>query len=76
MPEELSFIQRYNEAKKELQYIVDMPDKLINMMLAFLHQNKGVFPKRRREYFSKLSDAEIKAMQDAFRRVFEMDPMP
>lgn len=73
MPEELLFIQRYSEAKKELQYIVDMPDKLINMMLALLHQDKGVFPKRKREYFSKLSDAEIKAMQDAFRRVFEME---
>jgi Fic/DOC family len=47
MPDELLFIQRYDEAKKELQRIVDMPDKLINMMLIFLHQHKGFFPKRR-----------------------------
>lgn len=72
MPGELLFIQRYDEAKKELQYIVDMPDKLISMMLTFIHQNKGVFPKRRREYFSKLTDEEINRMQTAYRRVFEL----
>jgi len=73
MPDELLFIQRYDEAKKELQHIVDMPDKLINMMLTFLHQNKGVFPKRRREYFNKLTDEEIQKMQKAYRAVYEQD---
>lgn len=74
MHDEFLFIQRYDEAKKELQGIVDMPDKLINMMLIFLHQNKGVFPKRRREYFSKLTDEEIQRMQKAYRTVYEQDP--
>jgi hypothetical protein len=73
MPEELLFIQRYDEAKKELQNIVDMPDQDINMMLTFLHQNKGVFPKRRRERFSKLTDEEIAQMQSAYQTVFEIN---
>ena len=73
MPDELTFIQRYNEAKKELQRIVDMPDKLINMMLTFLHQNKGVFPKRRREYFDKLTDTEIQKMEYAYKAVYELE---
>jgi hypothetical protein len=68
------FIQRYDEAKKELQRIVDMPDKLLNNMLMFLHQNKGVFPKRRREQFGQLTDEEIKRMQTAYRVVYEMEP--
>ncbi|MEP7374568.1 MAG: Fic family protein [Chitinophagaceae bacterium] len=72
MPGELLFIQRYDEAKRELQNIVDMPDKMINSMLVFLHQNQGIFPKRRREYFSKLTDAEIVRMQTAYRKVFEL----
>lgn len=73
MPGELLFIQRYDEAKKELQRIVDMPDKLITMMLTFLHQNKGVFPKRRRELFSKLTDEEIAKMQTAYQKIFDMN---
>jgi hypothetical protein len=51
MPVELLFIQRYDEVKKELQRIVDMPDKLINLMINFLHQNKGVFPKKKQRDF-------------------------
>ncbi len=73
MPEELLFLLRYDEAKREIQKIVDMPDKDINWMLIFLHQNKGVFPKRRREQFAKLTDEEIAAMQGAYRKVYEME---
>ena len=73
MPEEILFIQRYDEAKKELQNIVDMPDRDINMMLTFLHQNKGVFPNRRRERFAKLTDEEIAHMQSAYQTVFEIN---
>lgn len=73
MPDELIFLQRYDEVKKELQRIVDMPDKAINLMILFLHQNKGIFPKRRREQFSKLTDEEIQRMQKAYRIVYELD---
>jgi hypothetical protein len=73
MPEELKFIQRYDEAKKGLQNIVDMPDKDINMMLLFLHQNMGVFPKRKRSHFSKLTDEEIGMMQQVYREIYELN---
>lgn len=73
MPEELLFIQRYDEVKQALQNIVDMPDKDINLMIMFLHQNKGIFPKRRREQFSKLTDQEISSMQTAYRKIFELE---
>jgi Fic family protein len=73
MPEELIFIQRYDEVKKELQRIVDMPDKALNLMILFLHQNKGNFPKRRREQFKELTDDEINNMQIAYGKIFELD---
>lgn len=73
MPDELQFIQRYDEVKRALQNIVDMPDKDLNLFITFLHQNKGVFPKRRREQFVKLTDDEINGMQKTFRDIFEMD---
>ncbi len=40
MPEELVFIQRYDEVKKELQRIVDMPDKELEIKVPF--QKEGV----------------------------------
>ncbi len=73
MPNELLFIQRHDETRKALQQIVDMPDKDINLMILFLHQNKGIFPKRRREHFNKLTDDEIEKMQNVFREIFELE---
>ncbi|MDQ6845298.1 MAG: hypothetical protein M3Z92_13265 [Bacteroidota bacterium] len=52
-----------------------MPDKDIDLMIMFLHQNKGVFPKRRREQFAGLTNDEINKMQVAFRKIFEMDEL-
>lgn len=70
MPEELDFIQRYDEVKRELQNIVDMPDKDLNLMIVFLHQNKGAFPKRRRKNFPKLTEEEIANMEQTYQEVF------
>ncbi|WP_343668470.1 Fic family protein [Chitinophaga sp.] len=72
MPEELLFIKRYDEVKRAFQDIVDMPDRNINLMILFLHQNKGIFPKRRREQFSKLTDEEIEKMEIEYRNIFEL----
>ncbi len=70
MPEELDFIKNYDELKHELQNIADMPDKDINLMIMFLYQNKGVFPRRRRKDFDKLTDGEISSMEIAFKDIF------
>ena len=72
MPNELKFLQHYIDAKKALQQIVDMPDRMIDNMLNFLKQNKGKLAKRRREDFIKLTDDEIAAMEEAYRQVYEI----
>ncbi len=70
---ELLFIQRYDEIKKAIQNIVDMPNKPLNLMIRVLHQNSGTFPKRKREIFNKLSDEEITRMQAAYKEIFEIE---
>ena len=72
MPNELDFIQLYDELKIEIQQLVDMPDKMINRFILFLHQNKGVFPKRRREEFNKLTDNEIKRIEVIYKNLVEL----
>jgi hypothetical protein len=37
-------MQRYDELKKELQRLSDMPDKPLSNVIMYLHQNKGIFP--------------------------------
>jgi hypothetical protein len=68
---ELLFLERYDELKSSIQNIVDMPDKDINLVITFLHNNRGKLPKRRREKFNKLTDVEISKMEDAYQQTFE-----
>lgn len=74
MPDELAFIQHYDEVKKELQNIADMPDKQLNLMILFLHQNHGIFPKRRRKDFEKLTEYEINQIEKVYKEIFNITP--
>lgn len=70
IPEELLFLQCYDELKKSVQNIVDMPDKKIDRMILFLHQNKGKLAKRKRDFYKELNDVEIEKMELAYTQIF------
>jgi hypothetical protein len=72
LPNELNFLQNYDEAKELMKQKVDMPDKLIDSFIRFTHQNNGIFPKRRRNTFRMLKDDEIEALQSIFQDVFTL----
>jgi Fic family protein len=71
IPEELLFLQRYDQLKKEIREIVDMPDNKIDRMILFLHQNNGRLAHRKRKSYTELSDDEIEEMEQAYHLVFE-----
>ncbi len=73
LPNELIFLQNYDEAKGLMKQRVDMPDKLIDLFIRFTHQNNGIFPKRRRSDFQMLKDDEIEALQSIFQDVFTVE---
>ncbi len=71
VPEELLFLQCYDELKGDIQGIVDMPDNKVDRMILFLHQNKGKLADRKRKFYKELSDNEIEQMEQAYTQVFE-----
>jgi len=73
LPNELNFLQNYDEAKELMKQRVDMPDKLIDLFIRFTHQNNGIFPKRRRNTFHMLNNDEIEALQFIFQDVFRLE---
>lgn len=75
LPEELLFLQRYDELKSEIQRIVDMPDHKVDRMILFLHQNKGKLAKRKRKFYKELSNMEIEKMEEVYMEVFKGDYM-
>jgi hypothetical protein len=67
---EMDFLMKYDEVKAAIQGIVDMPDRNIDMMIKFLHQNKGELAARKRKYFEELTDDEIAGIQSNLKEIF------
>ena len=73
LQEELFFLDRYDELKGELQNLIDMPDRKLNELIVFLHQNKGIFPNRRKKNFPEITEEEFEAMQKIYGEIFVND---
>ena len=64
--DELAFLASYDETKRALQEIVDMPDRQIDLFIRFcLHNNGRLSPRKRVSHFDSLSDEEIARMEQA-----------
>lgn len=75
LAEELSFLANYDETKKAIQKIVDMPDRNIDLFIRFCLQNNGRLSSgKRKSYFSVLSPEEIAEMEKAVRDFYGRSP--
>lgn len=61
---ELEFIKNYDLTKRAIRNIVDMPDRLIDLIIKFVSQNNGqLSDAKRRKYFYMLSQNEISEIE-------------
>ncbi len=66
--EELAFLANYDETKKAIQEIVDMPDRQIDLFVRFCLQNDGRLSARKRaSHFDFLSEDEVGRMELVIR---------
>ena len=70
LSEELLFLEKYDELKKEILQFIDMPDKRINDIIVLIHQNKGIFPARRKKQFSEITEDEFREIERMYKEVF------
>ncbi|MFA7360461.1 MAG: Fic family protein [Candidatus Kapaibacterium sp.] len=71
IPEEVAYLQNFDEIKIWLDNKYQMPDKMISLLIRFLDQNRGVLTKRAKEKeFEKLSDEEVKEIEEKFKEIF------
>jgi hypothetical protein len=69
MENEILFLLHYDQTKSAIQDIVDLPDKDIDLLIKLITQNHGTLARKKREdYFSLLTDAEIKALTACVRQ--------
>jgi len=64
----------YDRTKKEIQSIVDMPDRLIDLVIQLCLQNKGQLSARKRaDHYSFLADEEVARIENAVRAGYNKD---
>jgi Fic family protein len=66
--EELSFLVNYDNTKKAIQDIIDMPDRLIDLFIQLCLQNNGRLSEGKRvTHFDFLTDEELSGIEQAVR---------
>lgn len=71
IPEEVSYLRRYEEYKTYLDNKFEMPDKLVSLLIRFLDQNEGKLSKRARDKeFVLLNDDEVVELEKMYAQIF------
>ena len=71
LPEEAAFLRRYDRFRGAVSQLVDMPERLSDLLFRFLHQNGGRLSRRRRKReFAALRDDEVAQMETLYHEVF------
>jgi hypothetical protein len=70
IPDEVSYLQKYDAMKIWLDDHYQMPDKTVALLIRFLEQNNGTFSKRAREKeFAVLKDDEVNEIEKKYNEI-------
>lgn len=73
IPEEVAYLQKYDEMKLWLDDHFQMPDNMVALLIRFLEQNNGTLSKRAQEKeFVGLNNEEVKNIEQQYNQVFEL----
>jgi hypothetical protein len=71
VPDEVNYLIKYDLLNEFIKNYIDMPDKLVDLLIRFLNQNTGKLSKRAKEReFKKLTDREIQAIEQKYAEIF------
>ena len=71
LPTETRFLKSYDDFRRDIFEIVDMPEQTLSLLLQFLRQNSGTFSKRAKEReFSALTTDERSRVERAYASHF------
>jgi Fic/DOC family len=70
--QELLFLRNYDKARSAMQAIVDLPDKALNLLIRWLHQNDGQLSQTKRQHaaLERLTEQELAALINAYLSAF------
>ena len=73
IPQEVSYLLKFDEFKSWLDDKFEMPDKLVSLLVRFLEQNDGVLSERARtKEFALLTNDEVHVIEKHYQTVFQL----
>lgn len=74
LPHETDFLRRYDAFRTGIAAFLDMPERTVDLLFRFLHQNGGRLSGRAREKeFAALTEAEAERVEAVYRSSFGED---
>jgi hypothetical protein len=71
LPRETAFLAQYDQFRARMEAIIDMPDRTMDLLFRFLHQNGGHLSRRARaREFTGLTDEEVAVAEAAYQESF------
>lgn len=71
LPEEVDYLRKYDLLNEFIKNYIDMPDRLVDLLIRFLSQNEGKLSKRKQtKEFDELTEKEIQAIEAKYAEVF------
>jgi hypothetical protein len=71
IPEEVSYLEKYNRMKQYLDNYFEMPDKTVALLVRFLEQANGTLSERAKaKEFKELSQKEVEEIQFKYLEIF------
>jgi hypothetical protein len=75
LPSEADFLRRHDQFTARVQAIADMPERTLDLLFRFLHQNGGKLSRRARENeFEALTEAEADRVERLYKEIFGPPP--
>jgi hypothetical protein len=73
LPAETDFLRRYDQFRRQVESFIEMPERLIDLLFRFLHQNGGTLSQRAREReFKELTDEEAERIETIYSETFNI----
>jgi hypothetical protein len=74
LPNEKRFLERFDRFRAQIETVVDMPDRTIDILFGFLRHNGGHLSRRaRKKEFKALADKEVARIEHIYREMFDDD---
>jgi len=71
LPEEVDYLTKYDLLNDFIKNYIDMPDKLVDLLIRFLNQNDGKLSKRARDKeFTQLTGDEVQTIERKYDDIF------